>query len=72
MRQITVGLLLLGAMIGFIAPSGATEPLMPVQAQGQAPNQGRAGGRTRLRLSLSNRSVLSATFIGWAASMAPI
>src|SRR5688500_6107572 len=35
MRQITVGLLLLGAMIGFIAPSAATEPLMPVQAQAQ-------------------------------------
>ena len=41
MRQITAGLLLLGAMIGFIEPSGATEPLRPVQAQGQAPNQGR-------------------------------
>src|SRR5215470_2296609 len=47
MRQITVGLLLLGAMIGFIAPSGATEPLRPVQAQGQAPNQGRGRGQNQ-------------------------
>jgi metallo-beta-lactamase class B len=45
MRQITVGLLLLGAMMGIIAPSGATEPLRPVQAQGQAPNQGQGQGR---------------------------
>jgi metallo-beta-lactamase class B len=42
MCQMTVGLLLLGAMIGFIAPSGATEPLRPVQAQGQGRGQNQA------------------------------
>src|SRR5262245_1559930 len=46
MRRMTVGLLLLGAMIRFIAPSGAAEPLRPIQNQGQgqdrAQNQAQA------------------------------